>query len=52
MSYKIDKQCKTCKALHLKGIKGGTYDRWCCKYSKPASKAIGHCKQNKGCEPR
>jgi len=52
MSYKINKQCKSCKMMSKLGVSGGKYDRWCCKYSKEASKAIGHCKQNKGYEPK
>ena len=52
MSYKISNQCRTCKKLHTGGIKGGKYDRWCCKYGKEASKAIGHCKVKGGYEPK
>ena len=50
MSYKIDKQCRTCRLLSTSGVKVGKYDRWCCKYSKEASNAIGHYKQNNGYE--
>ncbi len=52
MSYKVDEKCKNCKSLSTMGVKGGKYDRWCCKYSKEASKAIGHCKINDGYEPK
>lgn len=48
MSYKVEKQCKTCRHFWTKGIKNGKYDRWCCKYGREASKAIGHCKLNNG----
>lgn len=47
---KISDSCRSCRLLSTLGIKGGKYDRWCCKYSKPASKAIGHCIINNGYE--
>lgn len=47
---KTPDRCKKCKNLSTGGIKGGKYDRWCCKYSKAASKAEGHCIINNGFE--
>ena len=40
-----------CKALHTLGIPDGKHDRWCCKFSKPTFKAIGHCRNVNGFEP-
>lgn len=42
MQTKPQKQCKDCKALHF-GKPNSRYAFWCCKYSGPVHKTIGHC---------
>ena len=44
MNHKIPDHCKGCIHLHTSGVKDGKHDRWCCKFSKAAPKAVGHCK--------
>ena len=42
-------QCKGCQYLHNAGHKEKAmvkYNIWCCKASKPATKAVGECKLN------
>ncbi len=51
-SAKTPTKCKECKHFHTTGVKNGTNDRWCIKFSKKASDAIGHCKTVKGFELR
>ena len=45
---KSPKYCKGCMHLWTQGIKTGGHSAWCCKFSKPSSKALGHCKNNDG----
>ena len=41
---RIPDYCKPCKSLHTGGVKDGTHDRWCCHFSRAASKAENHCR--------
>jgi hypothetical protein len=40
--------CKSCNHHYTGGIKDGVHDNWCCKFSKGAIKAVGHCKNVQG----
>ena len=43
-------QCKECPSWHNAGHPKGSryygtgYNNWCCKFSKPAYKAVGECR--------
>ena len=41
-------RCKDCAAHWTHGRKDGIHDNWCCKFSKSAIKALGHCKNVNG----
>jgi hypothetical protein len=49
---KIPKECKSCSKYWTGGIKEGGHNMWCCKYGRPAPKAIGECKLKNGYEPK
>ena len=49
----MNKHCKNCKSHHNAGhpVKSNlakTYNDWCVKYSRCASKAVGECKLKNG----
>jgi transcription elongation factor Elf1 len=51
----MHKHCKDCRMHHnAKHPKGSPlvspYNDWCCKYSRKASHAVGHCKLHNGKE--
>lgn len=52
MKYIKPKQCKGCPSFHTAGRKDdpaynlAKYNAWCCRYGKPAIKAMNHCRMS------
>jgi hypothetical protein len=49
---KTPTECKSCKLYWTGGITKSYHNMWCCKYGRPAHKAISHCRLKQGYEPK
>ena len=46
----IPAHCRGCRMVSTSGIRDGKMNRWCCKFGRPITSTINHCRNVGGKE--